>query len=74
VVQIAVRMRTYHELNLRFGKPNFSCRFHWACYLLSRFFVAFAPMRDLLPWAKELFVWAMSWWLAQAAQRLWLRR
>jgi hypothetical protein len=56
LVQIAVRMRTYQELNLRFGKPNFSCRFQRACYLLSRFLVALVPVQDLLLRAKELFV------------------
>ena len=28
-VEIAVRMRAYHERNLRFGEPYFDCRFHW---------------------------------------------
>jgi hypothetical protein len=75
VVKIAVGMRAHHKRNLRFGEPDFRCRFHRIneadqgrlldFMLLGRF----APMQDLLLRAKHLFVEAMVQKTAAVKQR-----
>src|SRR5262245_2862173 len=74
-LEIAAWMRAHHERNLWFGEPDFSCRFHRTnetdqgrlldFMLLGRF----APMQDLLLYAKHLFVEAMVQKTAAVRQR-----
>ena len=74
-VEIAVWIRAHHERNLRFGEPDFSRRFHRTnetdqgrlldFMLLGRF----APMQDLLLYAKHLCVEATVQKTATVRQR-----
>src|SRR5262249_39774536 len=64
VAEVAVGIRAYHKGNLRFGEPDFRCRFHRhisgsASVAVSRFLVDSLSVLELLLCAKHLFFAAM---------------